>query len=544
MKMIPTDYLLNNGPSSSKAEKTLFYEFSNMENTDDWICYHSLQFLDKSMKRNIDREFDFVILIQKKGILFLEVKGGGIVYENSVLYTIDRHNQWHEINPAYQVKDTKYAFEKWLNEKSGERVRDISTHCVVFPDANPDKDSLPSEYRDITLTADDYKNLHQNLSRMLSFKRDDLEARIARIHAYLSSNEFKSEMMYNSFISYSHNSDKINYATEEQRRALQMFQLCPKAVFNGIAGSGKSVLAITKALEFAQDNPDAQVLFLCFTRLVAETIKDSHQHTPENLTIIHYHKLASELLNDDFSSDDLSDQNFWDAVVPSRLLELAPVYQCIVVDEAQDFTEDMLMSLESLLIDNDNSRFWLFGDTNQNLFRNASDFSFVNYFKNSSVFMLNTNCRNPSNIANFAYKLIPKMKYDNAINTEYSEMQITATENADAQADAVMALIKREKLEPENVIIIMMKPRRKADHCSLFKSKYAANFVKFGEEHNNKKFVITNILQFKGLEKKVVILVDVDNKTQRTDLYVAATRTTNNLYIFHDKDCDFNETFG
>ena len=83
--------------SEQKVYKALYEQLPN-----DWLIVHSLEFIKQTSKYNShgDREADFVIFAPQYGVLVIEVKGGGIEYDEQIRqwYSIDKHKKRHELN--------------------------------------------------------------------------------------------------------------------------------------------------------------------------------------------------------------------------------------------------------------------------------------------------------------------------------------------------------------------------------------------------------------------------------------------------------------
>ena len=89
---------------------------------DDWLVIHSLEFIMTTSRYNShgDREADFVVFVPDYGVLVIEVKGGGIEYDNQLnqWYSTDSDQVVHEIkNPIKQAKDAKYEIGKHLKKR-------------------------------------------------------------------------------------------------------------------------------------------------------------------------------------------------------------------------------------------------------------------------------------------------------------------------------------------------------------------------------------------------------------------------------------------
>ncbi len=534
MKMFPQEYMLNKGESGySQAETKVFQKLKDMPNTDDWVCFHSFRFIDVDSKVFLDKEIDFVLFIPKKGILFIEVKGGGIEYVQSEdqFYTTTRNGRRVEIkNPMKQVNEGKYALNEWLYKNYKVDSKDLSTFCVMFPDCTFDKNSLPPDYRDSnTLSEPDMNFLYDRIMNI--FKCDlpsDKTLRINKIISRLEVKDVFAEMSFNSLINY--NKKSRNFATDEQTKLVSFLELCPKAIINGVAGSGKTLLAINKATIMASQSK--RVLYVCYTRQLSESIKKQYQDNYPQLDIYHYHSLAVRLLGDKFPRNPTDDD--WNIHIPNLLQHVSERYDCIFVDEAQDFSESMLHSLLQLC-DSDDSMMWLFGDTNQNIFKKDEGFLFTDFLGGNYVFPLSTNCRNSKNIAEYAYGYIPPRDEYKCYSDLGGKVYPYSRLSAEAQAEKIYQLVSGNNISFKNVIVITMNPKTKAEDASVFNTSFKNRFEVFNV--NNQKpsgIPVTNIQNFKGMEKDIIILIDVSSETSAIDMYTASTRSTTDLHIFDD----------
>ncbi|WP_122879286.1 nuclease-related domain-containing protein [Burkholderia pseudomallei] len=83
--------------------------------SDDWTVLHHVSWQSKRGGRQGDGEADFVLVHPRKGILVLEVKGGGIEIETGRWFTTDRNGRRFAIkNPFEQAVASKHALVGWL----------------------------------------------------------------------------------------------------------------------------------------------------------------------------------------------------------------------------------------------------------------------------------------------------------------------------------------------------------------------------------------------------------------------------------------------
>ena len=124
----------------------------------------------------------------------------------------------------------------------------------------------------------------------------------------------------------------------------------PRTVVVGPAGSGKTVFLVARAEYWLDRNPNARVLFTCYNASLAAYLRklfSARGFAPDDsrLTVRHYHDLCGRFLG----LADIHEQSpdFYAALEPRLLRELSSAddlatYDCVLVDEGQDFTRRMI----------------------------------------------------------------------------------------------------------------------------------------------------------------------------------------------------------
>lgn len=132
--------------------------------------------------------------------------------------------------------------------------------------------------------------------------------------------------------------------TKQQAALLDYLEEQKTAVIHGLAGTGKTVLAVEKAKRLAsQTDP---VLFLCFNSLLRTALKDSN--VIPNVTFHNAHSLAFEIMGHSDSPIDavLSEfQDYLEFVFDADSWR----YSNIVIDEGQDLDDRLLNRLYELV---------------------------------------------------------------------------------------------------------------------------------------------------------------------------------------------------
>ncbi len=106
-----------------------------IKQTTSYFVLHSIAWQSPRNGKQGDGEADFIIISPNRGILILEVKGGGIFIDNGTWCSIDRNRKKHKIkDPFQQAKDSKFALLNFFNQIDTSLTKIPIIHGVIFPD--------------------------------------------------------------------------------------------------------------------------------------------------------------------------------------------------------------------------------------------------------------------------------------------------------------------------------------------------------------------------------------------------------------------------
>ena len=298
-------------------------------------------------------------------------------------------------------------------------------------------------------------------------------------------------------------------------------------IVKGCAGSGKSILALWKAKQI-QDEHRGSYLYVVYTKALRQYMNDGiRQVGLSEQNVVNFDSCFA------WGRDENGDF--------SRLGWKKGKYDYIILDEAQDFSEDDIQTLKSKA----SKAFLVYGDTAQQLYKflkNKQTVSMedIQYFTKFPVEQLVFNHRLPKKIARVAQYL----------NSENDELEERCTEegtekpkileypSVTAQYDAIISLIRSKNMEDVGILF-----RHNADvQTAYFKSKGMDVEAKFGQQmdldftSDNPKMMTYH--SSKGLQFEYVFLPNciVEGNDDRNPLYVAITRSYRGLYIMHSGD--------
>jgi superfamily I DNA/RNA helicase len=136
----------------------------------------------------------------------------------------------------------------------------------------------------------------------------------------------------------------------------------------GVAGSGKTVILIARARLVAQD-PDKQVLVLCFNRALAEHFQRLFAQTT-NVTCLTFHQWGSQRNGVRFN--EAEDEEVFGERLLQRLQHGegdAHRYDAVFIDEAQDFSKSWFLCSKLALKEPDDGDLLIVGDGSQSHYR-------------------------------------------------------------------------------------------------------------------------------------------------------------------------------
>jgi hypothetical protein len=521
-----------------------------------YIVMHSLPWANPA-RDNIEAparegEADFLILHRQHGVLVLEVKGGEIELKSRRWWRRKKNGLEEIKDPVRQASRSKWALKRRVEQICGKPLADRATwgtavafpHCLFKGEAPID---LPVE---AVLSVDDMADFESALLRVYkangAFKPElsvlDLEA-IRRALAP----EFR---VYEPLsISLAANEAALSRLTRQQLQVLRGMETNPRGIIEGVAGSGKTLLAMQRARSFASDGK--RVLFTCFNaelarwireELAGELVEDGGLIKVEN-----FHRLASNLCKEAgiaFVVNEAEQQRWWDEIAPDLLAQAAmdlysdgPPYTALVVDEAQDFSPSWWDALEYIW--DSEGPVWAFLDKAQSLRREPVDPPLKLAFR----FHLDINCRNTRRIvacANAATQILT-VPFESAplgrppkIITPKDPVALTGLIQQELRS-----LLSEHRLRPQQIAILGPAAKARGPLASVA----AVDGVPLVEDARTWRegggILVTTARSFKGLEADVVILADfsgLGGLFTVCDLYVALTRARSHLIIVaHDR---------
>lgn len=520
------------------AEKKVFEALSGL--VPSFVVFYSVAWQARKDGYTRDGEADFIIAHSDYGVLVLEVKGGGVAYDaiNGQWTTTDRYGESFVIDPVEQAKKSHYTLLdkfKDLPEWDSSRFLTIG-HAVCFPDVVVDNKLLRLDLsRDIVIDHNDLGKIDETIQRIFEHYGDKNRCaslgrdRLAIVESLLArSFNIKTPLG----VELDKEDKRLIELTEQQFGLLGFLASRRRALIAGCAGSGKTMLAVEKARQLNEQG--FNVLLTCFNSALAE---DLAKRLPD-ITVMHFHGLCREVAKEvGFTIQAVTDQQkYYDETLPEMLLkvvdETGPMFDAIIVDEAQDFMETYWVALASLLNDKEGI-FYVFYDDNQNLYGG----DLLKGIVNDESFLLSENCRNTKAIHKVVSSFYSDRKRLSCKGPEGRPPEFHAYRESAEMLKGVQSvlnkLVNEEHVAAEDIVILT--PHAQEKTALKIGSKLGNFTLTDVPPQRRNEIQATTIYKFKGLERKVVIIAEVDDRFKHnpeTLMYVGSSRARTHLLFF------------
>jgi hypothetical protein len=507
-------------------------------------------------------EADFIILHPNYGILDLEVKGGVIEYapeERNFYRKLSGGRRKRIKDPFAQGSKNLHRITDAVNKNAfaGEaKTPFVHGYAAIFPDCIYEG-SLPpgGEEPRIVLDARHLEDLGKRvIGAFEAWDRRTNQTKgrtqpaevIEKIRAALLP-EFRLKPALQRSIK----RDEIELVrlTKNQVDLLNFLKPLKRALIKGVAGSGKTMLAMERAISFAKAGHRA--LFLCYNELLAEVLRDQVPEELENRLIVrHFHAWCRECcMKPEARAHGISfrvpdgaaeQKKFWDTTSADMLLKAIPLvserYDAVVVDEGQDFASDWWYPIEEALADSKAEKaLYVFYDPDQNLYGRELESPIE-----GDPFTLNENCRNTRTISRFC-KAVTGKTQESPGNAPEGEEPVIVLASQEDQLNAVDKildqLLNSDRLNPSQIALLVAGGI--TDFSGFKGLKRIGSHSLTGnikEWQDGEAVLLESSKKFKGLEADVVIIAGMplpgsSEYFTESDLYVSASRGKHRLFL-------------
>ena len=505
------------------------------------LALHSIAWQGIRSNRQGDGEADFVILDGDRGILVLEVKGGGIEMVDGAWFSTNARGERNPIkNPFEQARASKHALLKYLTDTQPQIARDASiVHAVAFPDVTCDFAWLgPDSPRAIVIDRADLADTPAAIARIFDHwktRRGPDASQRTVLKAALAPTVTVRRLLRDVVRD---TEDELLRLTDEQVKAFDCVRRNRKLITLGGAGTGKTVLAVERARQLS--NAGGSTLLVCFNRPLRDQLRRALPGT--SVVVETFHSLCTSTFDKvKVEYPAIQDSTWWESKAAEQLVDVwgtRASFDAIVVDEGQDFAENWLDALECLLSSRDDSVHAVYGDAHQTLWQRGWQQWMARH--DWPQFELFKNCRNSAPIS----KQVATVFGDQADTLGPSGAD-PVFHRLDVRREGVapvVALVERaireEGLHPSQIAVITSN----RDLAQKVQQSMAGD-VPFGSlDAPAGDFPIADTIhRFKGLEASFVITVFGPEVGDGRDVgvqelkYVAYSRPTAVLHVFSPK---------
>lgn len=502
----------------------------------------------------VEGEADFLIFSPDFGLLDLEVKGGNISYDPATHRWFRLTDSGREIqisNPFEQGQRNIHALVDQILRREfrpDEQLPCAFGFAVIFPDCEFTGPLPPGADSGILLTSKDLGFLGRRIPEIAKkWDRQSSRPRLGRSSVTRMIDGLSPTFRLLPILSrqVASQEDALIRLTDRQQEALIGLYANPRVLVQGVAGSGKTMLAMARAFRFAEEG--RKTLFLCYNKGLADWLTALiPEKLGSSLSIYHFHSLCSEWcwtagIKFNVPADD--DGAFWRenaANLLDRAIDKISIrFDAVVVDEAQDFFPNWWMPIELLNALAEEGSLYVFCDPAQNLFVNSE----LVLPELGVRYSLPTNCRNTRRIATTCGRI---RAIEIAVRKEAPEGVdpiIEVASSGDKQRasceNQIREWLNSGKLKPNQIAVLS--PRRQAN-SSLAGMKTLGGCPitdSLSEWKEGKGILHSTVRAFKGLEADALVVMDVGEFSPvltQADLYVACSRAKHLLTVLATAD--------
>lgn len=561
----------------SVGERLIFNLLRNAPDTDSWFVFHSQRIARVHGKP--EGEADFVICIPDLGVLVLEVKSHAEIHRDHQGQWLYGKAQKLGKDPFKQAGDAMYSLMDLLRTSAPETAKEVFfANAVVF--THTDASPVSGEWRPaqiINSNAMSQVGIVEAIVSSLKSSRQHLRDSIGVVPKSSSGSTLSTEHMdrlrdilrprvdlvMKPSSAWDLAQAELIRLTEEQYRALDEMVNNELVVFEGPAGTGKTLLAVEAARRAVADGQ--KVLLLCHNQALARHLASALGDIAGPSIVVgtaHEFFLKVTGLSHDDADGDL--QQFYSNVLPLAVLDAltSPTpdnqanrhltqFDTIIIDELQDLsTSEFLEIIPNLLSRQKEAtaRIFAFGDIeNQAFFEKRSAKEIRSLIKSHwgpvSFRTLTVNCRNNQEHVDLLTSLLTvRPPYSKVRDQQDMFKPQIVTFSNDQTLDLVELL---DKLDEKGYLkigttVLSLSAEEESAAAQVKEPRWRDRLRPHWKQQSKRSIPYTSVYRFKGLESPVVVLTDIsvaDLTERHESLYVGITRATALAFLLVNREC-------
>lgn len=529
---------------ATKSERKMFENLRDQLD-DNFHIFFSVTWYTILNGERKNSECDFLVFNPNYGYLAIEVKGGTKIEVKNNEWTLYSYNRDGEIesrklnkSPYKQAESSMYYFNTYYRKETLTKFRGIYGMAVAFPFFSVNVDMENAAPKELTIDIHDMNKLNDKINSLFHYwKRQNRGAQ-----------SFLSQEQANKFINLVNRRIALSIAAGSlipitnrkleniniiQDATIALLENYNKAKIIGGAGTGKTWIAIKKIKQQAQLGK--KCLYTCYSNKLVNYVNGFLMI--DNVTCCSVEDLFQQYLYEEEINNLRVDANgdyLYSLILSEKNLDK---YDCIMIDEAQDFSEDWANAVQLFI--KENGVFYVFYDENQNIYgRNLKS----EFLVNSPPYILINNIRNTRNIHQW-------VKNKTQIGEQVISNDVFGCDpetydciNEQGIIITINSLLNKLILEEQvnNKTIVLLGDVSYED--SIFKRNEFIGDFKIIEEITkitDKSVLYQSVEDYKGLEANVIIYINTWNKSEPYNknyydrLYIAGTRAKYYLYIIN-----------
>ena len=564
----------------SDGEKLLFSLFENAgPDVSGWTVLHSQDLAHH--RRQMEGEIDFMVVAPGLGVLVIEVKGCHQLRRKGGLWFYGHDPHGDPRGPFKQASEAMHSLRDRMARQRAHLNGVVFQSAVCFPfidfaDVSEEWHSWQvidhARLQQRTLVEWVVAALTQARERAESLHKAWFDPRAgeptqAQCEEIVRVLRHDFEFYESPKARAARIDEEIRHYTESQFEALDHMRRMPRVVFDGPAGTGKTLLAIEAARRARAAGRRA--LLLCFNRPLAEWLREQTAGLCDATTVSDHMVRAAGI---PAGSPKLGGgTEFWDDELPrlaaEGLIDKPCDYDELILDEAQDVLRHQFLDvLDFSVAGGLGEGFWrIFGDfRHQAIYDDSVDLDgFCGSEGNACVvFELDENCRNAPAVAAFACAGAgicgdgangpgadgagSRGAYARCLRPDEGDVpEVRFYRDAGQQAELLCGALeelREDGFTGPQVAVLSTRNDTACAAASVTEQSWRDRLTPLMRatprgpvtDLRSTKIRYASIHRFKGLEARAVVLTDIerlDSARERDLFYVGATRATQRLIV-------------
>jgi hypothetical protein len=472
-------------------------------------------------------EIDVLLMHEKYGFLALEVKDGPVRIVNGEWY---RKKEHFKVSPIRQAQNAAFELRDQIRETASLLKHVHIPYAAVFPEVVKLDGQLPPSCTEEMLFLNPvFENIEQLVTNCINKSGH---------RQYLSSQKIEEffrivlptvDFVWDPEARRRYSEDAMTRISDEQVRALRSLDINDRVLVSGVAGSGKTRLALWWANQSARAG--RSTFLTCYNDPLSRYLASASVPYP-TLTVGPFLRAVSQFpgIPQLEEPDDPEERDiFWNSQMIEHLQSHAAdsqmKFETIVIDERQDFNDEWMEIIEKLLVD-ENSKILCVADQNQDLYDRG--FFMPEGGSPWALAELRINCRNTREIATFVQRFGGGMSASASLDGD--PVKFVAANNEDELVNAVLAEVRVAQLalgsKLSEVVVITGTSAERDLFYNLDSSQFA--FSKWEERAEN-LVACETVKRAKGIEAGHVIFATLNQEIKKNEIYVGASRARTNL---------------